>query len=67
MQVVLDRGQLGVLLLGLLDEGYLLGGLLDGPLEVAQVNGLGGEVEGALVHGAADVVHVAVGGDHDAL
>ena len=39
-------------------------GLVDCGLEVVEVDRLGHEVERAPVHRGADVVHVAVGGDH---
>ena len=45
--------------------GHVLGGLLDGDLEILEVDGLDQEVEGAAVHGHADVARVAVGGDDD--
>ena len=37
--------------------------LVDGDLEVIEVDRLGDEIEGAAVHGGADVGHVAVGRD----
>ena len=66
-KVALDVHQFGVLLLGALDVLDLLDGLVNGPLQVVQVNRLGGEIEGAAVHGVADVVHVSVCAHHDAL
>ena len=64
-QVFLQRLQLCVLLLRLVDEAYLLDGLLDGKAQVVHVDGLRGKVEGAVVHGLTDVLHVAVGTHHD--
>ena len=66
VQVGADRLQLPVLLLCLLDEVDLLDGFLDCPLQVGEVYRLGGEVESAFVHGRSDVLHIPVGGDHDA-
>ena len=40
-------------------------GLVDGDFQVVEVDRLGYEVEGAPVHGGADVLHVTVGGDDD--
>src|SRR5579883_3426225 len=40
-------------------------GLVDGGLEIGEIDRLGEEVERAAVHGCADVAHVAIGGDDD--
>ena len=39
--------------------------LLNGDLEVAEVDRLGDEVEGAAIHGGADVLHVIIGRNDD--
>ena len=66
-QVGLQRFQLRVLFLRLLDIFNLLYGLLDGHAEVVQVDGFRGKVEGTVVHGRTYVRHVTVGRHHDAL
>ena len=60
-QVVLFAGAQGAARLA-----RVLHRLVDGDLEILEVDGLDEEVERAAVHGLADVGHVAVGGhDHD--
>ena len=66
-EVGLQRLQLRVFLLRLFDILYLLDGLLDGQTEVVEVDGLCCKVEGSVIHGRTDVVHVAISRYHDAL
>ena len=56
-----------MLLLHRFDVAYLFNGLLDGHVQVVEVDGLRGKVEGTVVHRLADITHVAVGRHHDAL
>ena len=56
-----------MLQLRLLDELDLGDSLLDSPFQVGQVNRLGCKVESPLVHCRADILHITVGRDHDAL
>ena len=66
-EVGLQVVQLAALLFGLFYVGDLLHRLVDGALQVVQVDGLRGEVESARIHRLTYVVHVAVGRHHDAL
>ena len=66
-EVALQRLQLRVFALHLVYVSYLLNGFLDGDAQVVEVDGLGGEVEGSVVHGLTDVAHVTVGAHHDDL
>ena len=56
-----------MLLLHALDVLYLSNGLLDGHTQIVEVDGLGGKVEGSVVHSLTDVAHVAIGGNHNTL
>ena len=64
-EVALQRLQLGVFLLRLVDEINLSNGLLDGQTQVVHIDGLRSEVEGTVVHRLANVFHIAVGTDHN--
>ena len=66
MQVVLDGFQLCVFPLCLLDESDLLGCLFNGSFEVFEIDWLGREVEGSLIHGTTNILHIAVGRYHNA-
>ena len=66
-EVGLQVVQLAALLFSLFHVGDLLHRLVDGALQVVQVDGLRGEVESARIHRLTYVVHVAVGRHHDAL
>ena len=48
-----------------LDKGDLLHRLLDGSLQVLHINRLHGEVESSMVHGRTDIIHIAIGRNHD--
>ena len=65
-QVAFDRLQLGVLLLRLTDVIDLFDGFLDRYTQVIEVDGLGSEVKGTVVHRLTDISHIAIGGHHDA-
>lgn len=64
-EVVLYGDELVVLGLEVFDETDVGDGFVDGGVEVVEIDGLGDEVEGAFIHGGADVFHVAIGGYHD--
>ena len=66
MQVVLDGFQLCVFPLCLLDESDLLGCLFNGSFEVFEIDWLSREVEGSLIHGTTNILHIAVGRYHNA-
>ena len=66
-QVSLYINQFGMLLLGTANKSNLLYRLVNGQLQVIQINGLGGKVECPVVHGVTNVVHVAISAHHDAL
>ena len=66
-QVALDRLQLGVLLLHRLDVADVLYGFFYRHAEIIEVDGLRGEVKGAVVHRLTYVTHIAVGRHHDTL
>ena len=50
----------------LLDESDLLGCLFNGSFEVFEIDWLGREVEGSLIHGTTNILHIAVGRYHNA-
>ena len=60
-QVAFDRLQLGMFLLRLTDVIDLFDSFLDGYTQVIEVDGLRGEVKGAVVHRLADISHIAIG------
>ena len=64
-QFFLQRLQLRMLFLRLMDVMDLTDGLLDGHIQVVHIDRLGDKVEGAAVHGLADVQHITVGTHHD--
>ena len=50
-----------------LDEGNLFNGLLDSSFQILHINRFHGEIERPMIHGRTDIIHVAIGGNHDAL
>ena len=64
-QFFLQSCQLLVFLLRLTHEINLTDGFLDGAGEIVHINRLRGKVEGSVVHGLTDVLHVTVGTHHD--
>ena len=64
-QVFLQSLQLPMFLLRLMYEFYLLDGFLDGAVQIIHIDRLRGEVEGTVVHGQSDILHVTVGTHHD--
>ena len=66
-QIALQGLELFAVGLHLTDIPYLLDRFLDRQTEVVEVDGLRGEVEGTVVHGLADITHIAVCRHHDAL
>ena len=64
-QFVLHADQLVAGLQHAAPFGQVFQGAVDRVLQVGEVDWLGDEVEGAAVHGRANVGHVAVGGDDD--